>query len=257
VDLLLSHGSGSREAVMSEATMSFLQKAKAAGKTRFIGTSTHKDMAAVILALIEAKIYDAVLTTYNFKCDPSVKEAIAKAGAAGIGVIAMKTQAPIASYEKKKAANPAEAEPTLPFPTKGLTLHQAALKWVLDDPNVSFAVPGMNSFQQFEECVSVMGKRLGYLDQRRLERYAQAVGMAYCSGCIGCAGACPHGVNIADVRRSLMYLQAYGEEPLARETYRELHVNAARCADCGGCTARCANGVALRPILMEAHRRLG
>ena len=39
------------------------------------------------------KLYDTVLVTYNFQKPPEVKAAIAKAAAANIGIIAMKTQA--------------------------------------------------------------------------------------------------------------------------------------------------------------------
>ena len=38
------------------------------------------------------KLYDTVLVTYNFQKPPEVKAAIAKAAAANIGIIAMKTR---------------------------------------------------------------------------------------------------------------------------------------------------------------------
>ncbi len=146
--------------------------------------------------------------------------------------------------------------PKLPFDIGALTMHQAALRWVLDEGSVSFAVPGSNSFAQLDENVAVMGKKIGYLDRRRLDQLALAGGFAYCAGCNGCAGACPQGVAIPDVRRCAMYLHAYGEERLARETYAGLHANAGPCASCAACTAQCVNGLALQPILAETHARL-
>ncbi|MCJ7748356.1 MAG: aldo/keto reductase [Desulfobacterales bacterium] len=53
----------------------------------------------------------------------------------------MKTQA--GGYKKQKIG--------------GLSPHQAALKYILMDQNVSAAVPGVTTIEQIEECAAVMG----------------------------------------------------------------------------------------------------
>ena len=239
VDLLLIHGASSRGAVLDPNAMEALQQAKQSGKTRFIGVSTHSNMAECINAAVGAKIYDAVLTAYNFEAPQPLKDAVAAAKSAGVGIIAMKTQ-------RGNFASPAG----------GLTPHQAALKWVLDDPNVTCAIPGIRSFTQLESNMAVMRKRLTYFDRRRLERYAAATAGMYCIGCGECAGTCPFGVDIPEVRRCAMYLDGYRDMALARENYRLLHANAARCLDCATCSARCVRRVALQPTLRDTHRRL-
>ncbi len=244
VDLLLTHGATNGADVTNEAYIAALQKAKEQGKTRFIGLSTHISVAECIEAAVEAKIYDAVLTKYNFSSEQAVTNAIAKAKAAGVGIIAMKTQ------------NGGDLPKTLPFPTGGLTRHQAALRWALDDENVSCAIPGCRSLKHLEENFAVMGKRLGYLDRRRLERHAIATAGVYCTGCGECDGTCPMGVEIPEVRRCYMYLDGYQDPALASENYRTVAVNAASCTDCETCTARCVYGTPLQPVLRETHRRL-
>lgn len=260
VDLVLTHGTSSREQIMSEATLEFFRKAKESGKARFVGTSTHTNMTDVVKAATESGAYDAVLTTYNYNVGKDLREAVAAAKAKGVGIIAMKSQAPVVELMKKhdgeKKTNPNAPAPKLPFAHEGLAMHEAALKWVLDDANVTCAVPGTRDFDQLTMNVGLMGKRLGYLDRRRLERYGEATAAAYCSGCGRCAGTCRAGVSIPDIRRSMMYLSGYGERKIASDTYRAAAVGAAACAACGECTARCVNGVALQPILAEAHRRL-
>ena len=69
-------------------------KLKQQGKVRFFGVTTHTNQAEVIDALVKdpEKFFDTVLVAYNFKTETSVKEAIARAKAAGLGVIAMKVQ---------------------------------------------------------------------------------------------------------------------------------------------------------------------
>jgi predicted aldo/keto reductase-like oxidoreductase len=239
VDLLLLHGASDRETVHKEPWIAALLKAKEGGKARFIGVSVHSNMAEVLDAAVEAKVYDAVLTRYNFQVSQDVRDAVARTAAAGIGIIAMKTQ-----------------RGGFRSPAAGLTPHQAALKWVLDDPNVTCAVPGMTEFKHLDENFAVMGKRLSLLERRRLQRFARLTSHLYCSGCIGCAGTCPFDVEIPEVRRCAMYLQGYGDEALARENYRRIARNAAPCVNCSMCEARCATGVSLQPILTETHRRL-
>jgi hypothetical protein len=246
VDLLLSHGASRPEHVTNEEHLKALQQAKESGKTRFIGVSTHSNMPAVIDALVAAKVYDAVLTRYDFQsADPekpagkALQEAVARAADAGIGVIAMKTQR--GGFQN---------------PTGGLTPFQAALKWVLDNKNISCAVPSAQDTTQLDQNLAVMGHRLGYLERRRLERFAAETASLYCTGCGLCDGVCPQGVSIPDVRRCAMYLDGYREPELARQSYREIEVNAAPCADCAVCAAQCAEGVALQPVLRDAHTRL-
>ena len=56
--------------------------------------TTHSKEPDVLNAVTDDpdKLYDTVLVTYNFQKPPEVKAAIAKAAAANIGIIAMKTQ---------------------------------------------------------------------------------------------------------------------------------------------------------------------
>jgi hypothetical protein len=246
VDLFMTHGVSKVADVTNEDYIDALQQAKKSGKTRLIGVTTHSNMPAVIDALVDAKVYDCVLTRFDFKsANPdtpggkALKDAVARAAAAGIGVIAMKTQ--VGGFEN---------------PMGGLTPHQAALKWVLDNENISCAVAGAQNFTQLEQNLAVMGHRLGYLERRRLEKYAAETASLYCTGCSFCDGTCPDGVSIPDVRRCAMYMDGYHEPQLARETYREIPTNASPCQDCESCTARCVQGTALQPIMRDAHSRL-
>ncbi len=242
VELLLTHGAASRGDVFNDDYIAALEKAKKDGKTRFIGVSTHARMAEVVNAAVEAKIYDALLVKYSYNASgDELKKAIADAKKAGVGIIAMKTQ--LGNF---------------PNPDGGMTPHQAALKWVLDDENVACAVPGMRNFQQLEQNFAVMAKRLALFDRRRLERYVAATAHLQCASCGECDGQCPYGVDVPEVRRCAMYLDGYRDEELARENYEALTANAAPCLDCETCTVQCARnrGVALQPMLREAHRRL-
>ena len=111
------------------------------GYTRFLGVSTHKNEPDVIDAAVDCGVYDVVLTAVNFKQDhyPSVKAAIARAAKAGVGIVGMKTM----------AGGFLDKEKTKPINCK------AALKFVLQDPNVTTTIPGITSFDQLDENASV------------------------------------------------------------------------------------------------------
>ncbi len=181
------------------------------------------------------------MTVYNFKSDPSLKEAIARAAKAGVGIIAMKTQA--GGYETKELGD--------------ISPHQAALKWVLQDLNVAAAIPSMVDLDQIKENTQVMHMdlKLSQVDRRILERYGQAIAPYYCHRCGGCAATCPQGVDIPTVNRCLMYAEGYRDLDLARTTYAELPrtVSAAACANCSTCVAQCARGITIAQQMRRAQ----
>ncbi len=232
VDVIQLHNLDKKDRAFIPETREALLELRKQGKVRFFGVTTHTNQAEVVNALASDpdKFFDTVLTGYNFKSSPELKEAIAKAAKAGMGVIAMKTQA--GGY-KTDALGP-------------LSPHQAALKWVLQDRNVSCAIPGMQNMDMFREDISVMGMmKLTRADERVLERYGQAIRPYYCHLCAECEGGCPQNVAVSVVNRCLMYADAYGSMELAKATYEELESDntAAACLDCETCAASCVNGI--------------
>ena len=239
VDNLMVHGLSRRAEVLDGDHLEALERAKKAGKTRFLGFSCHSNMAECMEAVAESGFFDDVVVKFNYTADARLLAAVEKAAGAGIGVIAMKTQ--LGDF---------------PNPGGTLTPHQAALKWVLDNPNITCAVPGTRDFRQLEQNIAVMGQRLAAWERRELERYAAETAALQCTGCGSCQEACPYGVEVAEVRRCSMYLDGYRDPDLARENYRELAGNAAPCVDCSDCVVRCTQGTNLQPMLQQTHLRL-
>lgn len=95
VDLLQLHSLDTPERAFVPEVREACLKLKQQGKTRFLGVTTHTNQAEVIDGITKDpdKLFDTVLVGYNMKSDPSVKQAIERANAAGLGVIAMKIQA--------------------------------------------------------------------------------------------------------------------------------------------------------------------
>jgi predicted aldo/keto reductase-like oxidoreductase len=230
--VLLAHNLRTPEEVCDPAITDFLQAMKKEGKARFTGFSAHTDMASLLKAAAKAGCHDVALTSYNFTHASDLKEAVASAAQAGIGVIAMKTQA--GGYKSEHMG--------------GLSPHQAALKYVITDPNVSTAIPGVTTIEQIDECVAVMGTAFSRLDSDTLQSYDSYLAGRICTMCGGCSGTCPHGVNYADCLRAVMYHHGYRDLHLVREVLndRELMEKSKRCAECSSCSVTCKRGVDIR-----------
>jgi predicted aldo/keto reductase-like oxidoreductase len=232
LDVIQLHNLTDKGRIFIPETREALAQLKKEGKVRFCGVTTHKNEVEVLNALVDDpdRFFDTCLVKYNFKQDKEVAVAIDRAASAGIGIIAMKTQ--VGGYD-----------------TTGMgviTAHQAALKWVLRNPKVTAAIPGMKDMTQLREDIAVMGMPFTYADVRRLDRYAEAVAPFYCNFCGSCEAGCTQGVEISTVNRALMYAEGgYRDLELARATYAELprQATAAACSDCGECSARCVNGL--------------
>ena len=241
VDVLLAHNLKTPEEVCSPAVTEFLGAMKKEGKARFTGFSSHTAMAALLNAAAKAGCHDVALVSYNFTHSNDLKEAVASAAKAGIGVVAMKTQA--GGY---KAAD-----------MGGLTPHQAALKYVLMNNNISAAVPGVTTIGQIEECVSVMGTDFSKKDSHALQQYDSYLEGRVCTMCGGCEGECPHGVSHTDLMRVVMYQHGYKDRRLVHEAAREggLLASSHICSGCSSCSIACSRGLNIREQ-MDVVRRV-
>jgi predicted aldo/keto reductase-like oxidoreductase len=240
VDILYLHSCYSPQMATYEPLMNALVKVKEQGKARHIGISTHADEPNVIRATVDAKIYDVVLTAYNFAQEhrDDVKKAIAYAAKQGVGVVAMKTQGGRGLQEEGKI----EID------------HRSALKWVLADENVCTTIPGMTTFEQLETNISVMNDlALSQAERSYLDWAAQLKGKLYCQNCRTCIPTCPNGVEIPNLMRAYMYANAYGNIIQARTTVSQLPEEHSLniCRSCGSCSASCRTGINIRSRLLS------
>jgi aryl-alcohol dehydrogenase-like predicted oxidoreductase len=238
IDVYQLHGVSSRSQVLAPVCLEGLAALKKAGKIRFAGVTTHAGMAEVLDAAVEAGVYDTVLTTYNFREPPGLGDAVRRAAAAGLGVIAMKIMA--GGY--RDAAVPA------------LDPFQAALRWVLRQPGVATTIPSLATFEQLKRNLEAAAASFGARDAIALEYYAAAIESRHCRACGGCAGLCPRGADVPAIVRALMYHEGYDQSGLARET---LAAAAFPCASCAACTVMCRSGVRVPERVAAAVRLAG
>jgi predicted aldo/keto reductase-like oxidoreductase len=228
IDIYHHHGASVRESVLYEPVMKALEKAKKAGKIRFIGISTHKNEPEVIQAAVDSKFYDVILTPYNFRQQNHLEigEGMARAAAAGMGVIVMKAMGGVRLQERAE-------KPVEPVP---------ALKWVLQNPNVHTIIAGFTTFDQMNLDLSVMADpMLTNTEKAHLQWAAFQPGL-YCQGCGQCLKQCLRKLPVPDLMRAYMYVYGYRNLSHSQDLLLSLNLPPGVCGDCGECPVKCSIG---------------
>jgi aryl-alcohol dehydrogenase-like predicted oxidoreductase/NAD-dependent dihydropyrimidine dehydrogenase PreA subunit len=239
IDVLVWHNHSTPEEVSDPNLSEFMSKMKIEGKVRFTGFSAHSHMASLLREAAKSNLHDVALVSYNFTHSKGLKEAVALAAKSGIGIVAMKTQA--GGYKKEKMG--------------GLSPHQAALKYVLMDQNVSSTVPGVTTIEQIEECAAVMGASLSKGNLNELKQYQSFLEGRICTMCGGCIGECPYGVFRSDLLRVVMYHDGYENDSLVRESLGGItkhHFQA--CTECSSCSVVCRRGLDMKAQVRIARK---
>jgi predicted aldo/keto reductase-like oxidoreductase len=240
VDILYVHGLSSREAVLYPVILEGAMAAKKMGKAKHIGVSTHKNEPEVIQAAIDSGVYEVVLTSVNFKQDhyQAVKEGIAKAAKAGIGIVAMKTMA--GGFHDKERKQPINCT--------------AALKFVLQDENITTAIPGNTNFDQLTMNATVNRDVTMTAQEEADLLVGKSEGGLYCQGCEHCVPHCPKGLPIPEIMRAYMYTYGYRDSRQAQDLLISLNIPNNPCSDCSHCSAKCAKNFAVSDRITDVMR---
>lgn len=241
VDILYVHGVQSRESVLYPSMIEAVTQAKKEGKAKHVGVSVHRNEPEVIRAAIESKVFEVVLASINFKQGhyAEIKKACAEAANAGIGIIAMKTMA--GGFQDKERKIPINCK--------------AALKFVLQDENVTTAIPGITNFDHLKINASV-NRELILTDAEKndLALFDNKQGGLYCQGCEKCLRECPKGLPIPDIMRAYMYAYGYNNARQSYDTLAELGLKENPCGNCINCTVKCSKNFAVSEKIADVIR---
>jgi predicted aldo/keto reductase-like oxidoreductase len=243
VDILYLHDVVKGESALFRPYLEAMKKIKKEGRAKFLGISTHTNEPEVIHAAVESKVYEVVLTAYNFR-QPHLAEldkAIERAAKAGLGVVAMKTQAG-AFWDRER---------TEPINMK------AALKWVLRNPNIHTTIPGFANFDEMETDLSVMEDLAltpEELKDLKLDGKNESAGL-FCPQCGDCLGQCDRDLDIPTLMRSYMYAYGYRDLAKAKDAVRNLDLSRIPCDSCDACrVVDCPMGFDVRDRVTDIAR---
>jgi predicted aldo/keto reductase-like oxidoreductase len=292
IDCLMIHMPSTVAALDNKAYHAAIKDLKTEGKVRFSGLSNHgsqwgdvpETMEKVHLAAAEDGRFDVALLVYNFiqrDMGGNILKAYKKKN---VGATLMKTN-PVLNYmERKVEIDKAEEEGRdIPPRAKALVdrlkaradqaegfknkynltnfneIRDAAIKFVLDNPDVNSACPTILNYSDLEAYVSLSGSKFDLKSRNTLAAYKATYSEFYCRHACGeCEPQCPYGVPVNTIMRYNHYFMGQGKEKVAMLEYASLPTNKADvCSKCEGhCEKACPYGVRVQGLLMLAHQRL-
>ena len=252
IDLVLFHDVRGSEydRIFDRGGLETLEEARGRGIVSEIGISIHNSISMMKRAL-ESGAFSALMVAFSvLDEDRLAADLLPTAHDRGVGLIAMK---PLAGG---KLAEPRESLTGKGIPSRE-SLAQLSLRYVLSNPYITCAIPGMTKTQELEENIYVghHARELGQGEIKRLMEFAGDAGKGFCRNCGYCL-PCPEGVPIPDIFRLEGYHERYGLREWAKDQYRSLQVDATGCVDCGQCLEHCPYQVPVSERLRQAHRIL-
>jgi predicted aldo/keto reductase-like oxidoreductase len=168
--------------------------------------------------------------------------AIGRAAKAGLGVVAMKTQAGV--YWSRPLG-------------KKINM-KAALKWVLQDENVHTTIPAFSNYDEMRESLSVMEDLTLTPKERQDLGLGQVLGLSgyYCQQCGSCLSQCPDGMNVPALMRASMYAFGHQQPKKALAAIRGLTSADVACSCCQVCSVQCALHLDVRSRALGVARLL-
>jgi len=241
VDFVLFPYAGKRETVLNEGVLSAMQQLKKQGKTRFVGIASHSDTVEALQAATDSGIFELAMIAYNYKITntEAMNSTIAKAVKAGVGVVAMKTTAGAA---RSKSGPPLNTD--------------AALKWVLQNENISSIVSGMSSLEELQKNLAMI-QNLKMSDKElkdlNLTGLSNEPGL-YCQQCRKCLPQCPNNLDIPTFMRSYMYAYGYRNTVKAWHTLANAEFSGRPCEKCSICNVNCTAGFDIKSKMLDISR---
>ena len=252
IDLVLFHDvrGSDYEKIFEKGGIDVLEKAKQQGKVSQIGMSIHQSVSMMRKA-IESGRFSTLMVAYSaIDEDRLTSDLIPTAYKRGVGVIAMK---PLAGGKLGESTGGWNRKYF-----RGQSSAQISLRYVLNNPHVTCAIPGMTNLKELEENIQA-GEAPRALTSEETGTFMDWVGetgKGFCRNCGYCL-PCVEGIPIPDIFRFQGYYERYGMKQWAVEQYRMLSVKGDDCSSCGECLSRCPYGVAIPKRLQETHQLLG
>jgi predicted aldo/keto reductase-like oxidoreductase len=252
IDLLFFHDvrGGEYERIFKTGGLAELQKAQQKGEIIHIGISIHNNLSMMRQA-IESGVFSVLMVAYSaLDEDRLTSDLLPMAASRGVGLVAMK---PLAGGRLGDMPSRGWNKPLF----RGESPAQVALRYVLSNPYICCAIPGMMALNELEENLRVGNapRELSAEEIKEFMAIAAEAGKGFCRNCGYCL-PCPEGISIPDVFRFEGYYRNYGLQDWAKEQYRVLTPNAQACSDCRACVEKCPYGVLIPSGLKKVHNLL-
>ena len=209
-----------------------IKEAKQKGIIKEIGITSHSP--EILDKAMDTGEFATIQCPYN-PVERQAEEIFKKANKLNIGVIVMK---PLAGGAISNAA--------------------LSLKFIINNPNITTAIPGMDSIEQIVENAELGNKiePLTDVEEDIIFKEAEELGSEFCRRCGYCL-PCPQGIDIPTQFLMEGYYSRYNLEEWAVERYKAMEVKAVDCIECGQCETKCPYNLPIRKMLKKVELTLG
>lgn len=221
------------ETVFSEnGALKAIKEMKAKGIIKEIGVSSHN--VNILDKLIDTDEFATIQFPYNIVEDQA-EEVFKKAKKKNIGILIMK-----------------------PLAGGAIPNGELCLRYVLENENITLAIPGMDTIEQVIENTSVGKNPRPLTDKERneLQELVKGLGTNFCRRCGYCA-PCSVGIDIPTNFLMEGYYTRYDLKDWALTRYNSMEVNAKDCIKCGDCEPRCPYDLPIIEMLENVSNVLG
>lgn len=207
-----------------------LMEAKAAGKIRHIGFTTHT--LPLFKQALSCDWVETIMFPYNL-IETQGEALMRQCTEKNIGFIVMK-----------------------PLAGGAIDDPQLALRFICANPDATVVIPGMYDIKEVEENLAAVKntKPLSEADLEKIEKIRKDLGQNFCRRCNYCQ-PCSAGIGISALFILEGYYDRYGLQDWAKARYDASPVKASACIDCGACEPRCPYHLPIRAMLKEVARK--
>lgn len=209
-----------------------IKEAKQKGIIKEIGITSHSP--EILDKAMDTGEFATIQCPYN-PVELQAEEIFKKANRLNIGVIVMK---PLAGGAIRNAA--------------------LSLRFIINNPNVTVAIPGMDSIEQIVENANLGNKVEPLNDEEKaiILKEAEELGSEFCRRCGYCL-PCSQGIDIPAQFLMEGYYTRYNLKEWAVERYKAMEVKAVDCIECGECETKCPYDLPIRKMLKNVELTLG
>lgn len=209
-----------------------LLEAKEKGIIKHIGITSHSyDFLEYILDSDYNELFETIQFPYNF-IENKTKDLFKKAQNLDIGTIAMK-----------------------PFGGGYIDKKDVAIKYLLNDENLSVLIPGIGSVRELKFNLSATENiQLTEADNDYIAKVTEEACGEFCHRCGYCL-PCTKGIDIPGIFTLENYFDRYGLQDWALKRYENMKVKADVCINCKKCINKCPYSLDIPTRLKRIHNK--